>query len=35
VYCASGVSGFATIGGVLYRVVDYTVEVIDKRQSDG
>jgi len=34
-YCASGVSGFATIGGVLYRVVDYSVDVIDKRLSDG
>lgn len=34
-YCAGAVSGFAGIGGVLYRVVDYRIDVMDKRASDG
>lgn len=28
---STGQAGYATIGGVLYRVVNYTIEVLDKR----
>lgn len=29
-YCAAGISGHATIGKVLYRVVDYEITVLEK-----
>lgn len=32
-WCPAGVSGFATIGGVLYRVVDYEVRVMHKIEA--
>ena len=29
-YCDTGVTGFASIGGVLYRIVDYQITVLEK-----
>jgi hypothetical protein len=29
-YCDAGVTGFAGIGGVLYRIVDYQITVLEK-----
>lgn len=29
----TGLAGFATIGGTLYRIVDYTLEVLEKREA--
>jgi hypothetical protein len=29
--CTAGQAGYATIGGVLYRVATYTIEVLEKR----
>lgn len=32
-WCADGVTGFAEIGGATYRIVDYTVHCMDKREG--
>jgi hypothetical protein len=32
-YCSAGVSGFARLGEVVYRIVDFTVEILDKREG--
>jgi len=32
-YINAGITGFATIGGVLYRIVDYTVHALEKREG--
>jgi hypothetical protein len=32
-YCADGISGFAEIGNVLYRVVDFSLQVLEKREG--
>lgn len=32
-WCSDGVSGFATIGGAQYRVVDYSIHCMEKRQG--
>jgi hypothetical protein len=30
-YCSEGITGFATIGGVEYRIVDFSIRVLEKR----
>lgn len=32
-WCSDAITGFAEIGGVTYRVVDYTIHVLEKRQG--
>lgn len=32
-YCSDGITGFAEIGGVQYRIVDYTVKIMEKRSG--
>lgn len=32
-WCSDGVTGFVDIGGVTYRVVDYTVHAFEKREG--
>ena len=32
-YCSTGSSAFSTIGGVLYLVADYRIDVLDKREG--
>jgi hypothetical protein len=30
-YCSEGITGFATIGGVEYRIVDFSIRILEKR----
>jgi len=32
-WCASGITGFVRIGDVLYRIVDYAITVLEKREG--
>lgn len=32
-YCDAGVTGFASIGSVLYRIVDYSITVLEKQPA--
>lgn len=32
-WCATGVTGFVAIAGTTYRIVDYTITVMEKRQG--
>jgi hypothetical protein len=32
-YCSDGITGLAEIGGVTYRIVDYTIACVDKREG--